>query len=201
MHDHDGDDPAEPEPEPADVVATLVDNHRAFLAFVERRVGSRDVAEEILQSAIVKNLENVNAVRETAIGWFYQVLHNAIIDHHRRKAAADRRLERYAMDTDATDARDAELHGVVCRCVAKLAGTLKPEYADALHQIEIEGVAVKDYAAQRGISSSNAGVRVFRAREALRKQVVRSCGTCATHGCLDCTCDSASPSGDRDPRT
>jgi len=47
---------------------------------------------------------------------------------------------------------------------------------------------VKDYAARAGLTASNAGVRVFRAREALRKQVARSCGTCADHGCFDCTC-------------
>jgi hypothetical protein len=39
-----------------------------------------------------------------------------------------------------------------------------------------------------GLSANNAGVRVFRARAALRSQVTRSCGSCATHGCLDCTC-------------
>ena len=43
-------------------------------------------------------------------------------------------------------------------------------------------------ATEAGISSSNAGVRVFRARQALRKQVARACGTCAEHGCLDCHC-------------
>jgi hypothetical protein len=47
---------------------------------------------------------------------------------------------------------------------------------------------VKDYAASAGISSSNAGVRIFRARAALRREVSRSCGTCAEHGCLDCSC-------------
>jgi RNA polymerase sigma-70 factor (ECF subfamily) len=52
----------------------------------------------------------------------------------------------------------------------------------------VDGTAVKDYAAHAGISASNAGVRVFRAREALRKQVARVCGTCAEHGCLDCSC-------------
>ena len=75
--------------------------------------------------------------------------------------------------------------------MAELAATLKPEYADALRRIEVEGVAVKDYAEGAGISASNAGVRIFRAREALRKQVARSCGTCADHGCLDCTCEEA----------
>ena len=69
-----------------------------------------------------------------------------------------------------------------------LAETLKPEYAAALQEIDVEGAAVKAFAEKHGISASNAGVRIYRAREALRKQVVRSCGTCAEHGCLDCTC-------------
>jgi RNA polymerase sigma factor (sigma-70 family) len=177
------------EPTPsADVVATLVANHRAFLAFVERRVGSRDIAEEILQNAFVKSVEKFDTVRDTAVGWFYTVLRNAIIDHRRRKAVADKYIDSRTTDVEASDTQDAELHGAVCKCVAELATTLKPEYADALRSIEVEGTSVKDYADQLGISSSNAGVRVFRAREALRKQVVRSCGTCADHGCLDCTC-------------
>ncbi len=171
-----------------DVVATLVANHREFLKFVERRVGSRDLAEEILQSAFVKNVEKFDTIRESAVGWFYKVLRNAIIDYHRRKAVADRRLDSFATDVETSAERDDELHGVVCKCVTEIARTLKPEYAEALHRIEVEGVSVKDYADQLGISTSNAGVRVFRAREALRKQVVRSCGTCADHGCLDCTC-------------
>jgi RNA polymerase sigma-70 factor (ECF subfamily) len=66
--------------------------------------------------------------------------------------------------------------------------TLKPEYAEALQRIDVEGMPVKAFAEDQGISASNAGVRVFRAREALRRQVVRSCGTCAEHGCVDCTC-------------
>ena len=50
------------------------------------------------------------------------------------------------------------------------------------------GYAVKTFAEQRGLSASNAGVRVFRAREALKKRVSESCGMCADHGCLNCTC-------------
>ena len=192
MCDH---EPAHAEPEPADapltsdVVATLVANHRDFLAFVQRRVGDRALAEEILQDAFVRSMDKLDTIRDTAVGWFYRVLRNAIIDHQRRRASADRRLDAYAHEQDAATSDDAELHRVVCACVAQLADTLKPEYAAALRRIEIDGVSVKDYAEEAGISSNNAGVRVFRAREALRKQVARACGTCADHGCLDCTCD------------
>jgi len=169
------------------IAATLVANHRDFLAFVEKRVGSRVTAEEILQDAFVRSIEKLDTVRETAVGWFYRVLRNAIIDHYRRNAAAERRNDAYARAEQNAD-QDEELQRMVCKCVAELAETLKPEYAAALKRVEVDGLSVKDYADEIGISSSNAGVRIFRAREALRKQVARSCGTCATHGCVDCTC-------------
>lgn len=178
-----------------DIAATLVANHREFLAFVEKRVGNRATAEEILQDAFVRSMDKLDTVRETAIGWFYRVLRNAIIDHHRRRASAERRDEAYAREENAIAGDDDELQRVVCKCVAQLADTLKPEYAAALKRVEVDGVSVKDYADEAGISSNNAGVRVFRAREALRKQVARACGTCATHGCIDCTCPESATHG------
>ena len=66
--------------------------------------------------------------------------------------------------------------------------TLKPEYAQALRRVELDGVSVKDFAIEANVTPNNASVRLFRAREALRLQVERSCGTCAKHGCFDCTC-------------
>lgn len=172
------------------VIDLLVANHRDFLRFVERRIGNRALAEEIVQDAFVRSLDRGDEIRESVVGWFYRVLRNAVIDRQRRQTVADRRLDQLAAELDATTEQGEELAGVVCRCVAQLADTLKPEYADALRRIEIEGVSVKDYADASGISANNAGVRIFRARDALRRQVARACGTCAEHGCLDCTCNA-----------
>ena len=178
-----------PTPVTPAALAALVASHREFLSYVERRVGDRAVAEEVLQAALVKSLDHVGEIRESATGWFYRVLRHAIIDHQRRQAARERGLAALASEPEAP-ADDPALHNVVCKCVGRIADTLKPEYADALRRIDIDGTPVKAYASEAGISATNAGVRVFRAREALRKQVARSCGTCAEHGCLDCTCGS-----------
>jgi RNA polymerase sigma-70 factor (ECF subfamily) len=204
MHDHDSssDSLETGSPTSPEVVAALVSNHREFLAFIERRVGSRAIAEDILQDAFVRGLDRLENLKnkESAVGWFYQVLRNAIIDYHRRHASASRGLAAFAAELENQSEPDADIQGAFCRCVGQLAVALKPEYADALKRIEVDGVAVKDYAAEAGISSGNAAVRVFRAREALRKQVVRSCGTCADHGCLDCTCGtSAGGCGEHPP--
>jgi RNA polymerase sigma factor (sigma-70 family) len=181
----------EPDPDTPDVIRVLLDNHARFLAFLERRVGSRDVAEDILQEAFVRGLGQGGSIRnaESAIAWFYRVLRNAVTDHFRRQDSQDRALERLAAETEPDEGPlDRDLEALVCQCVLSLIDTLKPEYATALRRVELDGMSVRGYAEEAGITGGNAGVRVHRAREALRKQLVRSCGTCLTHGCFDCQC-------------
>jgi len=185
------DRPGAEDPVTPEIAEVLVANHRDFLRFVERRIGDRALAEEIVQDAFVRSLDRGDEIRDSAVGWFYRVLRNAVIDHQRRQTVAARRLEQFAAELGSSGEADEELAKVACRCVLELAGTLKPEYSDALRRIDVDQVAVKDYAAANGISPNNAGVRIFRAREALRKQLARSCGTCAEHGCLDCTCHAS----------
>lgn len=178
---------------PDDLAAILVAHHRDLLAFVERRVHDRALAEEILQDAFVRGVEKADEIRESALGWMYRMLRNAIIDRARRAAVQHARLDALAAELETTT--DPELADVACRCVGELARTLKPEYADALRRIELEGAAVADYAREAQITSNNAAVRVHRARLALKRQLELSCGTCATHGCLNCTCDDSPTEG------
>ena len=178
---------------PADApapVTILLDNHRAFLRYLERRIGDRDLAEDILQDAFIKVIDRPDQAPadEGVVPWFYRALRNAAIDRFRRQGAATRAAEAFAREMETQVTPEPEMAGEICACVTRLAGTLKAEYAEALQEIEVHGTPVKTFAEQHGLSSSNAGVRVHRAREALRKRVVQSCGTCAEHGCLNCTC-------------
>jgi RNA polymerase sigma factor (sigma-70 family) len=194
MCEHGGTAHEEPRAEATtpEIAAIFVANHREFLAYLERRVGSRAIAEDILQEAFVRGMGRVNAdSEESVVAWFYRTLRNAAIDYHRRHKTASKALDAFAAASSETVEPDAEMQDAVCQCVKRLADTLKPEYAAAIRRIEVDGLSVKDYAAETGISPSNAAVRVFRAREALRNQVSRSCGTCADHGCLECTCGTS----------
>jgi RNA polymerase sigma factor (sigma-70 family) len=174
----------------AQVIEKLVGNHQEFLRFLERRVGGRAEAEDILQEAFVRGVERAGSVRdgESIVAWFYRTLRNAVIDHHRRRGAAGRAIDAFARELGDAVEPEPELKSAVCGCVKTLADTLKPEYAEALRKVEVEGQTVQGYAAEIGILPNNAGVRLHRAREALRKRVMASCGTCAEHGCVDCTC-------------
>jgi RNA polymerase sigma-70 factor (ECF subfamily) len=176
---------------PAEVVEALVANHRAFLSFLERRVGSRDLAEEILQEAFVRGIARGGSLRdkESGTAWFYRLLRNALADHFRRRGAEKRALTRLKGEVGPGEpAADQELMGTVCACVLSLLDTLKPEYAAALRRVDLDGVAVSAFAKEAALTPNNARVRLHRARGALREQLLRCCGTCATHGCLDCEC-------------
>jgi RNA polymerase sigma-70 factor (ECF subfamily) len=172
--------------EPA-VIARLVDSHRQFLAFLEKRVESRAVAEDILQSAFVRTLESRAAIRdeESAVAWFYRILRNAVIDHYRHRASSERALDAFSRDFAQAS---PEVQNEVCGCLMNLLETLKPEYRDAIRAVDIQEESLKTLAERSGITPENAAVRVHRARTALRKQVMNACGTCAEHGCLDCHC-------------
>ena len=170
--------------------AILLENHRTFLRYLERRVGDRALAEDILQDAFAKVVARPEQAPadEGIVPWFYRTLRNAAIDQFRRRGAADRAHDAFARELETQEAATGEMEVEICGCVSRLAATLKPEYAEALTAIEIGGTPVKVFAAQKGLTSGNAAVRVFRAREALKKRVAESCGTCADHGCVNCTC-------------
>lgn len=175
----------------------LAAHRREFVAFVSRRVGDPELAEDLVQSALAHALPRVSEVRDegAVVAWFYRSLRNAIVDRRRRVAAEARAMDALARELDEwVDAADLTLPGV-CRCVMRVARELKPEYADALLAIEVDGAAVKAFGVQRGISSSNAAVRVFRARDALRRGVLSACGACASSGCVDCTCEAPAVRG------
>jgi RNA polymerase sigma factor (sigma-70 family) len=181
------------EPDEADdrsrVAHLLVENHRAFLRYLERRTGSREAAEDILQEAFVRNLDRLsNVPDEGLVPWFYRVLRNAAVDRHRRTGAEQRGLAAFTQELASAAAPPADLRGEICACVGRLARTLKPEYAQLLQAVDVDETPVTVFAETAGLTASNAGVRLFRARAALRRQVAASCGTCAEHGCVDCSC-------------
>ena len=182
-----------------ELVAALVSSHRRFLSFVEQRVESRDAAEEILQAAFAKAVEKRGDVRdaEASVAWFFRLLRNALVDHYRRRAARDRALEALAAEAARDFVLDDELHREVCGCFEDLMPTLKPEYAHIIRAVDLEGRPVVEVAEALGITSNHAGVRLHRARKALRSRLERACATCAEHGCLDCTCDAGGRGADR----
>jgi RNA polymerase sigma-70 factor (ECF subfamily) len=178
--------------DPSSSLNQLVAKRDEFLAFVIGRVGDRSLAEDILQDAFAKSVERLSSLRqpESATAWFYRVLRNASAESYRRRDAKRRAMDSVAAQIAVAPEQLAlDEVAVGCRCVGRVAESLPPSYATALSRIEVEGIPVKDFAAEQGITPNNAAVRVHRARAALARELADCCGACASLGCGDCTCE------------
>ena len=158
-----------------------------FLDYVRRRVDDPELAEDILQDALVRAVQALPALREedALLPWFYRVLRNAVTDVYRRHAAEPPRagLEA-AEDLAAEEGAQAEL----CECFRGLLPALKPEYAELIESLDLGGGSSETEARRLAITPNNLKVRHHRARQALRARLQETCRVCAEHHCLDCTC-------------
>jgi RNA polymerase sigma-70 factor (ECF subfamily) len=177
--------------------ALLVQSQAQFLRFLVRHLGNCAEAEDLLQTAYLKALTASATVRddEKVLAWFYRVLRNVLVDAQRHRAATERLEARLIREPPAATMPDEALFHTVCQCVLDIAHALKPEYRDILQRVELEEASLTEAAVALGITPNHASVRLHRARQALRTALIHMCGTCAEHGCLDCTCRRpASPS-------
>jgi RNA polymerase sigma factor (sigma-70 family) len=105
--------------EKAAPVATLLENHRVFLRYLERRVGDRALAEDILQDAFAKVVARPDQAPddEAIVPWFYRTLRNAAIDQFRRRGAAERAHEAFARELETHEIPTADMEAEICACV------------------------------------------------------------------------------------
>ena len=166
----------------------LAEHHGRFLNFLRRRVGDDATAEDILQDAYTKSLQRLEQVEndDSVVAWFFQLLRNAVIDYY-RKAGVEKKAKA-AIGREAEPSFEPELRENICKCVGAVLPTLKPEYAAIVDAVELGERPIAEVAVQSGLTTNNATVRLHRARAALRRRLIEVCGTCSTHGCLDCTC-------------
>ncbi len=171
-------------------IAALLEQRKAFLHFLERRLASPALAEDILQNAYLRALEHAAGLRtnESATAWFYRILRNAVIDHYRHRTVEDRALTQWATELETAVAPFDFTHDTVCRCIAKVLPTLTPSYSIILKEVDLDEGTLAAFASRHGIKPANATVRIHRARRALKQRLIETCGACAIHECLDCNC-------------
>lgn len=84
-------------------------------------------------------------------------------------------VEAFARELEAQTLPQAEIGAEICGCIARLARSLKAEYADALQAIDVQGTPVKAFAEQRGLSATNPACASFVSRgvEEARHRILR----------------------------
>jgi RNA polymerase sigma factor (sigma-70 family) len=165
----------------------------AFRAFLVARVGEAE-AEDILQNGLLKAVQRAGELQDDAklTAWFYRLLRNALVDHYRARGASRRRDDALATLVESLGedvaAAPVDWETQLCACLGSVVDTLKPQQAELLRRVDLDGEPVQAAARALKLTANNASVTLHRARKELRARLKVFCGACAEGACLDCHC-------------
>lgn len=170
------------------VAAALRDNGPRLRRFVAGRVPACDV-DDVIQIAALRAMEKADTLNKAgrALPWLYRI-HASVAVDLARKRASEQRLKDAVVAEVAREPDDTE--GELCGCTVAQAKRLRPRYTEILHLVDVEGEPLGDAAQTLGISVGNAGVRLHRARQALRRKMEAHCGITSVREGAGCRCVS-----------
>jgi RNA polymerase sigma-70 factor (ECF subfamily) len=153
----------------------LVERHAGWaVGFVERMVGARADAEDLVQTAFLRVWQGAAKWEPAARfrTWFYRVLHNLCMDHFRAHAVASEEVDEELPDgrpdgeqTFATAQRADRVRAAIAALPARQRAAIVLCYYQELSQA--------DAAATLGVSEGALESLLSRGRAALRKSMQR----------------------------
>jgi RNA polymerase sigma-70 factor (ECF subfamily) len=150
--------------------------HKRLLAYIDRRVGNRDDAKDVLQDVFVRIQANATKLAgvDSVTGWVYHITRNAIADHHRARARVERATAATA-DADAASDIEGKASMELARCITPLVERLPEPYRQAVARTDLEGASQQQVASEAGISLSGMKSRVQRGRVKLKEALLECC--------------------------
>ena len=168
----------------------LLDGRTAFLGFLIKRLGNRADAEDVLRDFCIRVLGRKDQLRdvERMDAWLYAILRSTLNDFYRKgmrrgrlDAAVAREPEEWIADAPTQMAR-------LCTCHRGLISELRPADSELLRRIDFGEEDREHVARDLGLTRNALGVRLHRARTALREALTNHCGACCQDDRDDCYC-------------
>lgn len=167
----------------------LIECRSEFLRYFRRRLACPEDAEDALQDFSLKVIRAANTLQdeEKIDAWFGRILRNTLTDQYRRRATRQRAEAGYALEP-----REAAVDPVraanPCTCVHDVLPALKPGYAEIIRRADLDEAPRERIAADLGVTANNVGVRLHRARRALKTKLEERCSGCCDGGFQSCGC-------------
>lgn len=176
-------------PRDSAVERQLIECRSEFLRYFRRRLACPEDAEDALQDFSLKVIRAANTLQhdEKIEAWFGRILRNTVIDQYRRRATRQRAEAGYALEPREA-AVDPEPAATPCTCVHDVLPTLKLDYAEIIRRADLDEAPRERIAADLGVTANNVGVRLHRARRALRTKLEERCAGCCDGGFQSCDC-------------
>ena len=173
------------------VIQRLTECRAEFMRYFQRRLSRTEEAEDAFQDFCVKVLRAAREPQDNGKvdAWLRRVLRNSLIDHYRRRAARQRGRDAYeAEPREMADTPETDYDENPCTCVQDALPALRSDYAEIIRRVDLEEEPRETIAADLGLTSNNIGVRLHRARRAMKDQIEKRCSTCHFRSSGDCDC-------------
>lgn len=151
------------------------DFNKELKSFVVSKVGNSSDADDVLQNAFIKIMQNIDKVKnaKNMRQYLYGIVRNSTIDFIRSKKDLTTDLEEqieFSIDESKT------LNTTIADCCVKpFINKLPDKYKDALLATEFQNVSQKELAERMNLSYSGLKSRVQRGREKLKDLLVECC--------------------------
>ncbi len=151
--------------------APLVSRYQNYVfSIAVQIVKNRDIAEEVSQDVFMKVYKSLASYdgKSKFSTWIYKIAYRTAIDHYRRiKHTSDLDLvaERVNNDEGRKGAENKDLRSNI----EKALDLMKPDAAAVLRLYYLEEQSVQELCEILDLSLSNAKIKLFRARAALKK--------------------------------
>lgn len=178
-----------PVPRDRAVERQLIECRSEFLRYFRRRLACPEDAEDALQEFSLKVIRAANTLQndENIGAWFGRILRNTLTDQYRRRATRQRAEAGYALEPREA-AVDPEPVATPCTCVHDVLPALKLDYAEIIRRADLDETPRERVAADLGVTANNVGVRLHRARQALKTKLEERCAGCCDGGFQSCDC-------------
>ena len=133
----------------------LLNGREKFLSYIRYKIPNPDLAEDVLQDSLLRAIQAAPKLRndESLMPWFYRILSNAITDVYRKSGT---RIET-PLDDLLADQLPAEAveHAALCECLREVLPTLKPDYAELIESLDLQGNSTASEAQRLGVTATN----------------------------------------------
>ncbi|MFQ6147110.1 sigma-70 family RNA polymerase sigma factor [Streptomyces seoulensis] len=161
-----------PSPGPHAYVHTLAVQHRsALVAYAERLLTDRHLAEDVVQEALIRAWHHTEKLRHgegSVRGWLLKVTRNLVTDRARSAYARHETVTDETWDVHQPDHAEAV---VTTMETDALLGGLSDEHREVLVHIYLHGHTIRETAQLLGIPAGTVKSRQHYALHALRRRV------------------------------
>lgn len=150
--------------------------HGQLLSYIKGHVSNPHDAEDILQKVFIKIFKNIDDLEnpQAIKGWIYKITKNTILDFYKKKkdvSVAPESLKEIENEDDFEDNMNDE----ISLCVEKMLFSIPEKYQEVYKLYEKEEMKHKEIAETLDISVSASKVRLKRAKDMFKIQLLECC--------------------------